>query len=267
MTASRRVAHTASFLQTFHTGSTTAARREAAGAEGSEPFAAPADADAIAFVKGQRIVAVDPGKTTGVVFAQPVAESTDTEDIKGWKVRTGGANVSAKQAAWIIDIATTREGVTEAMTESVKVRLEQGFAKFAGSQFITSYKDLPRKAQSAAKAEAIAPGAPTQDAEVPAGRYAVVDPTDGVIKFYRLDRPTEGRWAGYVFLKVQASDELHPIRNHAHRDSILAAISTDIDGCAAAYGQLLGKCYACGRTLTDETSRALGIGPDCRAKH
>jgi hypothetical protein len=30
------------------------------------------------------------------------------------------------------------------------------------------------------------------------------------------------------------------------------------------YATELGQCYVCGRTLTDDTSRAMGIGPTCR---
>lgn len=33
-----------------------------------------------------------------------------------------------------------------------------------------------------------------------------------------------------------------------------------------SYGQHIGSCGKCGRTLTDEVSRSLGIGPDCRSK-
>jgi uncharacterized protein DUF6011 len=32
------------------------------------------------------------------------------------------------------------------------------------------------------------------------------------------------------------------------------------------YGQELGECGHCGRTLTDEASRAAGIGPVCASK-
>lgn len=35
---------------------------------------------------------------------------------------------------------------------------------------------------------------------------------------------------------------------------------------AARFGQLYGVCAVCGRTLTDETSIAAGIGPVCRSK-
>ena len=43
--------------------------------------------------------------------------------------------------------------------------------------------------------------APTAD--VPAGRYALVA-EDGVVKFYVVDRPTEGKWAGRTFVSAQA---------------------------------------------------------------
>jgi hypothetical protein len=104
---------------------------------------------------------------------------------------------------------------------------------------------------------------PAADAvDVPAGRYAIVN-DEGVVKFYKVDRPTEGRWTGYTFVKVQASEEWHPVRNRESRDEILAAIATDPTGAMRRYGIELGRCGNCGRLLTDETSRQMGIGPDC----
>jgi hypothetical protein len=89
---------------------------------------------------------------------------------------------------------------------------------------------------------------------------------DGVAKFYRI-KP--GWKAGVYFIDAQASDEFHPIRNAACRAAILARLDTEEKREAArrAYGQLIGCCGRCGRTLTDETSRAFGIGPDCRTKY
>lgn len=98
--------------------------------------------------------------------------------------------------------------------------------------------------------------------EVPAGHYAV-DGEDGTLKFYRVDRPTEGRWAGYTFVKVQASDDLYPVKGGA-ATAILAKIAEAPVEAMTRYGQEIGSCGRCNRTLTDETSRAFGIGPDCR---
>lgn len=103
-------------------------------------------------------------------------------------------------------------------------------------------------------------------AEVPEGRYAIKG-EDHVVRFYKVDRPTEGRWAGYVFVKIQASDELHNLRSKASREDVLRRIAeAGVEESMRLYGLELGKCGHCGRTLTDEESRAYGIGPKCRAK-
>lgn len=95
------------------------------------------------------------------------------------------------------------------------------------------------------------------------GRYAVE--MDGVLKFYRVDKPTQGRWNGYTFVKVQASDDLYPVRG-ASAKAVLAAIAVDPPAAMLRYGKELGSCGHCGRTLTNEVSRITGIGPICRAK-
>jgi hypothetical protein len=102
------------------------------------------------------------------------------------------------------------------------------------------------------------------DYGVPAGRYAV-DLGEGV-KFYVIDQPTEGRWAGYTFVKVQASDDLYPVKQYAAKNAILRAIAVNPAEASLRYGRLLGSCGVCGRTLTDETSRERGIGPVCADK-
>ena len=57
-----------------------------------------------------------------------------------------------------------------------------------------------------------------------------------------------------------------PIRNVSKIVEITKLIAADPHAAEVRYGTKLGKCYRCGRTLTDETSRDLGIGPDCRSK-
>lgn len=110
-------------------------------------------------------------------------------------------------------------------------------------------------------------GTPSLGAKVvPAGRYAVTG-EDGATKFYRVDQPTEGRWAGYTFVKVQAGDELHNVRNRQAREAVLVKIAKDgIEAAMLRYGKELGQCGHCGRTLTNEESRARGIGPICYGK-
>jgi hypothetical protein len=101
-------------------------------------------------------------------------------------------------------------------------------------------------------------------AKVPAGRYAIVE--DGEIRFFKVDHgKSGGKWEGYVFVSIQASDETFAIRNRDRRSAILSMIQADVAGAMALYGQELGKCGHCGRTLTSDW-RKKGIGPICAQK-
>lgn len=110
--------------------------------------------------------------------------------------------------------------------------------------------------------------APTATPDVPEGRYAYDNGTQTI--FVQVDRPTEGRWAGYVFVKrlVGAPGDFakYPVRNRDERADILRIISEDPQAAAIAFGQLVGVCGVCGSPLTNEESREYGIGPVCRAK-
>lgn len=46
----------------------------------------------------------------------------------------------------------------------------------------------------------------------------------------------------------------------------LMLIMTDPWGAAMRYGQELGQCCRCGKSLTDERSRYYGIGPECEGR-
>jgi len=93
--------------------------------------------------------------------------------------------------------------------------------------------------------------------EVADGRYAVPK-ADGTLMFYSV------KMGKYVrFVDVWASDARWPIKNRDEKKRVLEAIAADPDA-GPRFGREIGRCYVCGRTLTDETSRALGIGPVCR---
>ena len=96
------------------------------------------------------------------------------------------------------------------------------------------------------------------------GRYAIA--IDDKLRFFRVNTPTEGRWAKMTFVnEVFGGGRRDPVRNRQFRQTVLQAISADPDA-LARYGQELGECGVCGRELTDERSRAIGIGPVCREK-
>lgn len=114
-----------------------------------------------------------------------------------------------------------------------------------------------RDALRAAAAAVRQPVAPDTLPTVADGRYAVEH--EGTLKFFKVKNGQRG----FVFLDRQASDDLYPIKNRATKAEILALIAADPHAALVRYGRELGVCGRCGRTLTDEASRAAGIGPIC----
>lgn len=159
---------------------------------------------------------------------------------------------SPKALAFATSLLETRRVPAEWETAAVEAIAEGNARRVSG--LIDALKALPWRE---ARATVDLP-------EVPAGRYAVTTEA-GPLAFYRVSRPTEGRWAGRTFVAVQASDDEHPVRGQAAA-AVLAKIATDPEAASRAYGREIGACGVCGRTLTDEASRAAGIGPVCAAK-
>lgn len=106
--------------------------------------------------------------------------------------------------------------------------------------------------------------APAAFAEVSAGHYAVEQ--DGGIVFLQVDRPTEGRWAGKVFVKLQHGDDYTNMGRDAGNTMLGRIIEQGVKECSIRYGRELGRCGVCHRTLTNEESRTAGIGPVCAQK-
>lgn len=96
-------------------------------------------------------------------------------------------------------------------------------------------------------------------------RFALEE--DGQWNFYQVDRPQTGKWRGYTFLKIQASDDFHSIRNLDRVATVLEAlIERGIEKAVSDYGHQIGECGICHRTLTDPESIDRGIGPVCITK-
>ena len=113
---------------------------------------------------------------------------------------------------------------------------------------------MPKVARAAAPAEGFV--------KVDPGYYGVE--YDGVLRFYRV-KEGKGRWAGRTFVNRYASDHFAKIGRHEAYES-RRLIAADPQAAAERFGKEIGRCYVCGRQLTDELSRSLGIGPDCRGR-
>ncbi len=176
--------------------------------------------------------------------------------------------ITARQAAFIASLFAGRDLAAETRP-AWRTRLlvlagdsdeVAALDKTAASALIDALTALPRKAADHAEdsgtVASLRPG-------VPAGHYALT--VDGRTRFYRVDRPTEGTWAGAVFIREQAGDEFYPMRGQ-RRDVAMDAIAADPAKASRAYGLSIGRCGLCNRTLTDASSRARGLGPTCGAR-
>ncbi|WIC89789.1 hypothetical protein SEA_SAPO_18 [Gordonia phage Sapo] len=152
-------------------------------------------------------------------------------------------------------------------------RLQARKAVSAGiDAFKESNQVLKLRARKAGRRATAAPAPVAADLpsveEVPAGFYAVEtgEGATNELAFYKVDRPTEGRWAGYVFVKLQVSDDLQRLSRDAGHAVVRKVAEVGAANASARYGHELGVCGVCGRTLTNDASRAAGIGPKCAEK-
>ena len=103
---------------------------------------------------------------------------------------------------------------------------------------------------------------------IPRGHYATDSLTGhNDLDFWRVDRPEQGAYAGRTFVKriVGGKPDLNVSRDTKFR-ALEAILELGPEGSALLYGRELGRCSRCNRHLTDETSRALGMGPECRQR-
>ena len=119
------------------------------------------------------------------------------------------------------------------------------------------------KAAAAASTPVTAPS-PT---DVPAGRYAI-PARDGHVVFYRVDKPTDGRWAGYTFvnLLVGSPGDWRTERVRDWRGVIDRIRDFGFDASAKLFAEKARCCSFCGSPITHVCSRAAGWGPKCASK-
>lgn len=179
--------------------------------------------------------------------------------------------ITEKQIAFLRRLANERGAAyLPDGTEIANDRDLLAVPRHLASRYIDELLATPVKAQEPAPATAPISGG-LDLSGLHGGYYAAR--IDGVTKFFKIDRVTEGKWAGWTFVKIQASDDLHRQGSQkpgqAYRGAsqdYLAEILDDEQQAMEMYGRQIGRCGHCGRTLTDEASRARGIGPICADK-
>lgn len=168
---------------------------------------------------------------------------------------------TAKQIAFLTKLVQERP--MWASVENLHLDTIQKLNKYDASRWIElalkvpAEYEAPKSTKNALK---------TSLPDVPAGFYAVPSRTgNNDLDFFRVDRPEDGKWAGYTFVKrVIGGHDDQRVRGTEMRLALEAILATGVDQARQTYGVEIGRCAICNRHLTDDESRAFGIGPTCR---
>lgn len=112
------------------------------------------------------------------------------------------------------------------------------------------------------------PAQPANFKAIPQGYYATKSATgNNDLDFWFVRVAESGKWQGWRFVRRVIGGRSPEV---VHSSTGIAALHAILDAGTEAAGMLfaqeLGRCRKCGRDLTDDTSRQLGIGPVCRAQ-
>jgi hypothetical protein len=149
------------------------------------------------------------------------------------------------------------EGELKTAHAALHQRVDGRLGKREASDWIEKLKALP-----ASNIKGSGGHWPSIETDVPAGHYAVTG-EDGTTDFYRVDKPTEGKWAGRTFVKLQLSEVYERLSLSGTRSVLKKIQDAGPREAAIRYGKEIGRCAICNRTLTNNESIERGIGPVC----
>ncbi|MFF2940243.1 DUF6011 domain-containing protein [Streptomyces niveus] len=117
------------------------------------------------------------------------------------------------------------------------------------------------------------------------GYYAILDPDDkGTVTYWRRTRSARTNalkpWPAKAWYGPAVPRRGDVPTEHAARDlfvatwsrtrrkyleQVVTAIAASPEVAARCFADLRTRCWSCGRALHDDTSKTLGIGPECRS--
>lgn len=176
------------------------------------------------------------------------------EDVQGpaatVQIRPAAEPATAPMIQFIDNLLAEREHppLADDVIESIKADKAQAH------RFITFLKAQPRVVVEA-------PARVRLDFKaISDGNYAVRK--DGVVKFYRVSTSK----TGFKNVQVRASDDLHMLSAKAGIAVLHHIVEAGLAESRMLFATELGRCWRCGKSLTDEESRARGMGPDCASR-
>jgi hypothetical protein len=179
--------------------------------------------------------------------------------------------LTEKQRSFLLKLSAAKIADWDGSAEQVAVidRLSKSEASRAISRLLDA-PDQPAKSS--------ANPALSNFPDIPAGAYALEESwstdTNGdgadegiAVQFYKVDRPTEGRWAGRTFVKALFGAPRN-WREEKLNFSVQLAVANKInkigaEECARLFGQKSECCGSCYSPLSKQQSRAAGYGETC----
>lgn len=172
--------------------------------------------------------------------------STMIDKLMGMRVAPVIRMATEKQISYLRDLLRDRDWEGDAEVETVN-ELQDGEISFAAaSAAIDRLMGYRRRARGQAPTHGIREG-----------RYAYTVDGGATADHYRVTR--DGR------IKVWSAGGEWPYTGKGLNEA-LTWIKNNPREAAALFGQLTSTCGRCGRDLSDDESRALGLGPVCAGK-
>lgn len=218
-----------------------------AGAEGDTVTVYKANGDTAEVTLGGKV-----GTRRGAALHTPARDAAENTTYRWAKLGTD----------WVVTGPEAAEGSTVTVTKKDGSTAEAVLISKVGTVRGAPAYTVRRADDTAEGGKAAAPLA-----DVPEGYFAITSGGSNDLMFVRVDRPTEGRWAGRTFAKMIVGGRPDERIAPARVPGILARIAeAGVEEAARLYGQEIGRCCRCNRHLTDEVSRREGIGPECKSK-
>lgn len=173
---------------------------------------------------------------------------------------------TVSQTDFLRKLLAEREGISaaEAVRERINEQRETGeWSRRIVSAAITQLLEIPVPRPTAKPKAAPMP-------DVPAGMYAF-HTDEGHIAFCKIDRPEDGKWAGYVFCKLllgaPKSWRTERLAMPTQRAIMAKIAAYGIAESLKLFGDTHKVCGMCDSPLSNERSLKAGYGETCAGNH
>ena len=174
---------------------------------------------------------------------------------------------SEKQVKYVTDLLATRVCDSAEKERLADLIVANKLTKSDASAAIDSLKDAPRKSSPVSPMQTLLASVPKSKYAVPTADLELLESEDDFevdLVFLELK---EFNGTLYVRRLLGAPGRFNRVRMTAQQTKdLMAVVASDPYRYAKLFGEHYACCGSCGAELTDERSRELMLGPECRKK-